>query len=229
MEFPYKHLLAMLNTRKPQTFGIDPHIGRCVTLPRGAAVAGELHQARDEFVLIEDGAFLLYATNGEGARYYLSIIGAGHVFTPQGMSQLLSGTERFGVEVMRDVKLKVLTRDQWDSLSREQADLYNWVIEQESQLLQIVQFHLAQYAQRSSLDKTRFALCTYAKGLGKPNPCGSRTIKVTRAELASWIGVSSDRICRLIRELHHTGEVELIGRSIKVNSGLLRSLYPANS
>ncbi len=211
------------------TFGIDSHLGRSVTLLRGAAVAGELHQARDEFILIEDGAFLLYATNGEGARYYLSIMGEGHVFTPPSMAHMLNDTQRFGVEVMRDVKLKVLTRDQWNTLILERTDLYNRVLEQESQLLQIVQFHLAQHAQRSSLDKTRFALCTYAKGIGKPNPCGSRTIKVSRSELASWIGVSNDRICRLIRELHHTGEVELIGRSIKVNSSLIRSLYPANN
>nr|CEK42088.1 hypothetical protein PQBR57_0135 [Pseudomonas fluorescens SBW25] len=45
--------------------------------------------------------------------------------------------------------------------------------------------------------------------------------------MASWIGVSSDRIARLIRELHLSGEVTVSGRSIMVSNDLLSTLYPS--
>ena len=221
--------MAMFNPPPSQTFGIDPHIGRCIPLPKGASVAECWEPDKGDYLLIEEGAFLLYAASSAGARYFLSIVGAGHVFTPQSMSQLLRGKYRIGVEAMRDVKLKMYSREQWDAVSSERPDLNSWVLEQEAQQLQIVHFHLAQHSQRSSLDKTRFALCTYAIGLGLPLPCGSKSIKISRAELANWIGVSSDRMCRLVRELHASGEVTICGRSIKVSSGLLASLFPRHA
>lgn len=221
--------MAMLNIPPSQAFGIEPHIGRCIPLPKGASVAECWEPGKGDYLLIEEGAFLLYAASSAGARYLLSIVGAGHVFTPQSMSQLLRGNYRIGVEAMLDVKLKMYSQEQWDAVSSERPDLNSWVIEQEAQQLQIVQFHLAQHSQRSSLDKTRFALCTYAIGLGLPLPCGSKSIKISRAELANWIGVSSDRMCRLIRELHASGEVTICGRSIKVSSGLMANLFPRHA
>lgn len=220
---------AMLNTPLSQAFDIDPHIGRCIHLPKGASVAECWDHGNDDYLLIEDGAFLLYAASSAGERYFLSIVGAGHVFTPHSMTQLLRGKYRIGVEAMREVRLKLYSREKWASVSRERPELNSWVLEQEAQQLQIVHFHLAQHSQRSSLDKTRFALCTYAIGLGLPLPCGSKSIKISRAELANWIGVSSDRMCRLVRELHASGEVTICGRSIKVSSGLLASLYPRHA
>lgn len=218
--------MAMLNTPPSQAFGIEPHIGRCMPLPKGASVAECWAQGKSDYLLIEEGAFLVYAASTAGERYLLSIAGAGHVFTPQSMSQLLRGRYRIGVEAMRDVKLRIYSREQWESLSRDRPDLNSRVIEQETHQLQIVQFHIAQHSQRSSLDKTRFALCTYAIGLGIPLPCGSKAIKISRTELAQWIGVSSDRMCRLVRELHASGEVTVCGRSITVSCGLLASLFP---
>lgn len=210
-----------------QVLASDPAIGASMTLRRGASLPEALALEADEFVLIEDGAILQFATNGAGERFHLSIIGPGYVFSPQSIDQLIRSQDRFGAEAMRNVQVRRISRTQWETINRVHPELYNWVIEQESQQLQIIQFHLAQHIQRSSLDKARFAICTYAQGLGIPNPCGSKTIRVSRAELALWIGVSSDRMYRLIRELHQSGEVEVSGRYIKVSTSLLTSLYPS--
>ncbi|MCF5423531.1 Crp/Fnr family transcriptional regulator [Pseudomonas syringae] len=216
----------MHNSHPSHAVTSDLRIGTRHTLTRGTALCDVLAKDRDEFVLIEGGAIVFYAKSDKGERFYLSIISDGHVFTPQGVGVLLKGHDKFGARVMRDVVIRRIPRQQWITANQEHPGLYNWVIEQEQQQLQIALFHLAQHFQRSSLDRTRFALCTYAQGLGLIQPCGSRTIRVSRAELAGWIGVSSDRMCRLIRELHDTGEVTVTGRSIKVSNGLLSTLYP---
>lgn len=216
----------MLNSLPTQVLASDQSLGTSFTLRRGQPLASAVTQDSGEFLLIEDGALLMFGTNGARERFYLSIIGTGYVFTPQSIRLANQNHERFGVEAMRDVRLRRISRSEWQTVSRLHPYLYKWVIEKEAQQLQIVQFHLAQHVQRSSLDRARFALCTYAQGLGSLLPCGSKSIKVSRAELASWIGVSSDRMARLIRELHATGEVTLSGRSIKVSKGLLTSLYP---
>lgn len=219
----------MHNSHPSHVLTSDPSIGTSHTLTRGTALSEVLAQGREEFVLIEGGAIVLFAKSETGERFYLSIISEGHVFTPQGVGLLLKGHEKFGARAMRDVVIRRIPRQQWITANQEHPGLYNWVIEQEQQQLQIALFHLAQHFQRSSLDRTRFALCTYAQGLGLIQPCGSRTIRVSRAELATWIGVSSDRMCRLIRELHDTGEVTIMGRTIKVSNGLLSSLYPKHA
>lgn len=195
-------------------------------LHRGQSLSSAITQDDGEFVLIEAGALLMFGTNGAGERFHLSILGNGYVFTPQSIRLAIRNNERFGIEAMRDVRLRRISRAEWQAVNRLNPYLYNWVIEQEAQQLKIVQFHLAQHVQRSSLDRARFALCTYAQGLGSILPCGSKSIKVSRAELATWIGVSSDRMARLIRELHVAGEVTVSGRSIKVSNDLLTSLYP---
>lgn len=205
----------------------DPSFGKSFTLHRGQLLAGALAQDSGEFVLIEQGALLMFGTNGAGERFYLSIIGPGYVFSPQSIGLAQKNCRRIGLEAMRDVRLRRISLMEWARVIRRHPDLYDRVIEQEAQQLQFVHLHLAQHGQRSSLDRTRFALCTYAQGLGSPQPCGSKMIKVSRAELASWIGISSDRIARLIRELHVTGEVTVSGRSIKVSNTLLSSLYPS--
>lgn len=218
---------AMTNTLPCHFLASDPSFGNSLTLYRGQSLADAIAQDRGEFVLIEQGALLMFGTNGAGERFYLSIIGPGYVFSPQSIGLAQKNCGRFGLEAMRDVQLRRISLMEWAHVIRQHPDLYNRVIEQEAQQLQFVHFHLAQHGQRSSLDRTRFALCTYAQGLGSPQPCGSKTIKVSRAELASWIGVSSDRIARLIRELHITGEVTVSGRSILVSNNLLSSLYPS--
>lgn len=217
---------AMLNTLPSQVLTSDPSIGTRFTLYRGQPLANSVAQDNGDFVLIEAGAMIMFGTNGSGERVYLSIIGAGYVFTPQSIRLACQNSERFGIEAMREVRLRRITRAEWQAVNRLHPHLYNWVIEQEAQQLQIVQFHLAQHVQRSSLDRTRFALCTYAQGLGSLLPCGSKSIKVSRAELATWIGVSSDRMARLIRELHVAGEVTVSGRNITVSSDLITSHYP---
>ena len=199
--------------------------GSSLTLLRGKNLTENLASDSDEFVLIESGAILQYAISESGKRLYLSIISAGYVFTPQSITQL-KGNNQFRAEVIRDVTIRRITRPQWEAINRNHVELYSWVIEQEAQQLQIIHFHLAQHLKRSSLDRARFALCAYAQGLGLEHPCGSKTIRVSRAELATWIGVSSDRMCRLIRSLHETGEVTVAGRSIKVSLALLTSLFP---
>lgn len=220
---------AMLNSLPSQILASDPNLGSCFKLHRGQSLASAVAQDGGEFLLIEDGALIRYGTNGAGERFYLSIIGPGYVFTPQSIRLANQNHERFGIDAMRDVRLRRISRTEWQTANRLNDQLYNWVIEQEAKQLQIVQFHLAQHVQRSSLDRTRFALCTYAQGLGSLLPCGSKSIRVSRAELATWIGVSSDRIARLIRELHVAGEVTVSGRSIKVSSDLLTSLYPSQA
>lgn len=219
--------MAMHNSIPSQVLISDPSLGTSVTIRRGETLASVIEPDADEFVVIEEGAILLFAMNNTHQRFYLSIIGAGYVFTPHSIALALHSQDRIGSEAMRDVRLRRITKAHWEVVSRAHPSLYNWVIEQEAQQLQIVQFHLAQHLQRSSLDRTRFALCSYAQGVGLPLPCGSKSIKVSRAELASWIGVSSDRMCRLIRELHESGEVTVSGRSIKVSNGLIASLYPS--
>lgn len=226
IEQPQSKPKAMLNSLPSQVLTSDPSIGTSFTLHRGQSLAGAVAHDGGEFVLIEGGALLMYGTNGAGERFYLSIIGAGYVFTPQSIRLASQNNDRFGIEAAREVRLRRITRAEWQSVIRLNPHLYNWVIEQEAQQLKIVQFHLAQHVQRSSLDRARFTLCTYAQGLGSRLPCGSKTIKVSRAELATWIGVSSDRMARLIRELHVSGEVTVSGRSIKVSRSLLTSLYP---
>lgn len=217
----------MHNTLPSQVLGYDPSIGSSHTLSRGMALTDVIAQDSDEFVMIERGAIVLFAKNGAGERFYLSIISEGHVFTPQSVGLVHKGQDRFCAQAMREVVIRRIPRQQWVAVNRKHPDLYQWVIEQETQQLQIVQFHLAQHIQRSSLDRTRFALCTYAQGLGMTQPCGSRTIRVSRAELATWIGVSSDRMCRLIRELHDAGEVTVMGRNITVSNDLLSNHYPS--
>jgi len=216
----------MLNTHPSQVLASDPSLGTSSTLYRGQSLASAVVQDNDEFVLIEDGALRMFVTNGAGERFYLSIIGAGYVFTPESIRLASQNHERRGVEAMREVRLRRISRAEWEAVNRKHPHLYNLVIEQEAQQLQIVQFHLAHHVQRSSLERTRFALCTYAQGIGSLLPCGSISIKVSRAELATWIGVSSDRIARLIRELHVAGEVTLDGRNIRVSNALLSSVYP---
>jgi CRP-like cAMP-binding protein len=204
----------------------DPSIGSRHALYRGMALTDLIEQGSDEFVLVERGAVVLFAKNLEGERFYLSIISEGHVFSPQSIGIFHSGIDRYCAQAMREVTIRRVPRRQWDQLSSKHPDLYQQVIEQETHQLGIVQFHLAQHFQRSSLDRARFALCTYAQGLGMSQPCGSRTIRVSRAELADWIGVSSDRMCRLIRELHDAGEVTVMGRNITVSNDLLSNHYP---
>ncbi|MFL1449396.1 Crp/Fnr family transcriptional regulator [Pseudomonas tritici] len=204
----------------------NPAIGHSCTLTRGTSLNDCLSDSADEFYLIVSGAVLLYAMNPAGEKISLSIIGGGHVFTPQIIGLFLSSNHRFGAEAMRDVNVRRIPRVQWERAASKQHNLYNWVIDQEAQQLQIVQFHLAQHFQRCSLDRARFALCAYALGIGLDNPCGSKTIRVSRAELATWIGVSCDRMCRLVRTLHDSGEVTVTGRSIKVSLGLLSSMHP---
>lgn len=219
--------IAMSNTALCQFLASDPSFGKSFTLHRGQSLADAVAQDSGEFVLIDQGALLMFGTNGIGERFYLSIIGPGYVFSPQSIGLAQKNSGRFGLEAMRDVQLRRISLMEWERVIRQHPDLYNRLIEQEARQLQFVHLHLAQHGQRSSLDRTRFALCTYAQGLGSTQPCGSKTIKVSRAELASWIGVSSDRIARLIRELHITGEVTVSGRSILVSNDLLSSLYPS--
>lgn len=216
----------MLNSLASQVLASNPSIGTTFMLRRGESLASVFEQVSGEFLLIEDGALLMFCTNGATERFYLSIIGSGYVFTPQSISLTNQNSGRFGVEAIRDVRLLRISRAEWQAVTRALPHLSTWVIEQEAQQLQVAHFHLAQHVQRSSIDRTRFALCTYAHGLGSLLPCGCKTIKVSRAELATWIGVSSDRIARLIRELHVAGEVTVSGRSIKISSNLLTSLYP---
>lgn len=216
----------MLSTRPSDALTADPCLGIRATIQRGESMARMIDAGSEEFVVIEDGAILLYALNSTGERFYLSIIGAGYVFTPQSIALALHNKDRIRSEAISQVSLRKISRAQWDSVNRTTPNLYNWVIDQEAHQLQIVQFHLAQHVQRSSLDRTRFALCSYARSIGMSLPCGSKSIKVSRAELANWIGVSSDRMCRLIRELHAAGEVTITGRSIKVSRGLMASLFP---
>lgn len=225
----HQNCKAMHNSLPSQVLASDPTIGVSVTIRRGETLASVIEQDADEFVLVEEGAILLFAMNNTRQRFYLSIIASGYVFTPQSIALALHSQDRISSEAMRDVRLRRVSRAHWDKVCRAQPSLYNWVIEQEAQQLQIVQFHLTQHLQRSSLDRTRFALCSYAQGVGLPLPCGSKSIRVSRAELASWIGVSSDRMCRLIRELHESGEVTVSGRSIKVSTGLIASLYPSHA
>lgn len=218
---------AMHNTLLSQILTSEPSLGVGVTIRRGGNLSGVIEKAADEFLLVEDGAVFLFAMNDTGERFYLSIIGAGYVFTPQSIALALHSKDRINSEAISDVKVRRISKASWETVNRTYPNLYNCVIEQEAQQLQIVQFHLAQHVQRSSLDRTRFALCCYALGIGLTLPCGSKAIKVSRAELATWIGVSSDRMCRLIRELHAAGEVTISGRSIKVSTGLMTSLFPA--
>lgn len=225
MELQLLTCLTMHNSLPVQILASEPHLGKRFTLPEGASLAEALAPNADEFIVVEDGAIALFAQSGAGERFYLTILSAGYVFTPERMSAVLSDQERFGTEAMRDVLIRRISRQHWINASKLYPDLYNWMIEQEEQQLQIVQFHLAQHWRRSSIERTRFALCAYALSLGKAHTCGSRTIRVSRAELASWIGVSSDRMCRLIRTLHDAGEVTVIGRSIKVSNNLISSLY----
>lgn len=216
----------MQNTLPSEALTADPGLGVRATIQRGESMVGMIDAGSDEFVVVEGGAILLYALNSTGERFYLSIIGAGYVFTPQSIALALHHKDRISSEAISKVDLRKISKAQWDSVNRNNPNLYNWVIDQESHQLQIVQFHLAQHVQRSSLDRTRFALCSYARSIGMSLPCGSKSIRVSRAELANWIGVSSDRMCRLIRELHAAGEVTISGRSIKVSTGLMASLFP---
>lgn len=215
----------MHNSLPSQILKSNLSIGSRHLLPRGMGLVDGIGRNGDEFVLVESGAILQYATSSSGERLYLSIISTGYVFTPQSIAQLICN-DQFGADVIRDVSIRRIPRSQWEAINREHHELYSWVIEQEAQQLQIVHFHLAQHLKRNSLDRARFALCAYAQGLGLEHPCGSKTIRVSRAELASWIGVSSDRMCRLIRSLHESGEVTVAGRSIKVSLTLMSSLRP---
>lgn len=212
-----------------QVLSSDPSLGTSFKVRRGQSLADAIAQDSGEFILIEHGALLMFGTNGAGVRFHLSIIGAGYVFSPSSIRLVQKNPERFGIEAMRDMRLRRISRLEWQAACQQHPHLYNWVLENEAQQLSIVHFHLAQHVQRSSLDRTRFALCAYAQGLGMLLPCGSKTIKVSRAELGSWIGVSSDRMARLIRELHVTGEVTVCGRSIKVSNDLITSLYPTSA
>lgn len=83
--------MAMLNIPPSQAFGIEPHIGRCIPLPKGASVAECWEPGKGDYLLIEEGAFLLYAASSAGARYFLSIVGAGHVFTPKACPSFCAG------------------------------------------------------------------------------------------------------------------------------------------
>lgn len=205
----------------------NPGIGEAYTLRRGTTLASYLPDDKDEFILVESGAILLFALNPTGEKLHLSIVGAGHVFTPQSIQLFLKSESRFQAEALRDVSIRRISRLEWERASIKHPNLYYFVIDQEATQLQIVQFHLAQHFRRCSLDRARFALCAYALGLGLDNPCGSKTIRVSRAELANWIGVSCDRMCRLVRALHESGEVTVMGRSIKVSLGLIASLHPS--
>lgn len=212
-------------TRPSQFLTSDPSLGTKLVMKRGCALVDAIGTG-DDFLLVEEGAILLFATSSSGERLYLSIIGKGYVFTPHSLNHLSNSHGQIGAEAMRDLVVRRFPRSDWEIASRKQPDLYHWVVEQEAQQLHFVQFQLALHFQRSSLDRARFALCSYAQGLGIPHPCGSKTIRVSRAELATWTGVSSDRMCRLIRALHEAGEVTVTGRNIKVNNSLLRSLNP---
>jgi CRP-like cAMP-binding protein len=207
----------------------EPSHGTRYTLYRGGALTDVTEQGSGDFVLVESGAVVLYAKAQDGNRLYLSIVSEGHVFSPQSVEILHAGTDRYCAQAMREMTVRRIPRQHWNDICAAHPGLYHKVIEQEAHLLGIVQFHLAQHFQRSSLDRARFALCTYAHGLGKSAPSGGRTIRVSRAELASWIGVSSDRMCRLIRELHEAGEVTVIGRNINVSNDLLAHHYPRHA
>jgi CRP-like cAMP-binding protein len=225
MGFNQRTQLAMHNTQPSQALRSDSTIGTAFTVAKGKPLPGKLAAQGNEYVVLEVGAILLYATNGDGTRYLLSIIPAEHVFTPQSLRLLLSNEGRFRAVAICDLRMRCIKPEEWTRISALHPELNPWVIEQETKQLEIVQFHVAQHLRRSSLDKTRFALWAYAQGVGMTQPCGSKTIKISRSELASWIGVSSDRMCRLIRELHGSGEVEVMGRSIKVSNSMLAKLF----
>ncbi|WP_133125600.1 hypothetical protein [Pseudomonas amygdali] len=76
----------MQNTLPSEALTADPGLGVRATIQRGQSMVGMIDAGSDEFVVVEGGAILLYALNSNGERFYLSIIGAGYVFTPQSVN-----------------------------------------------------------------------------------------------------------------------------------------------
>ncbi len=196
-------------------------LGQRIKLSKRSRLDSTLARLGDRFLVIEKGAAVVFAGNATADPFFLSVVGPDHVFTPSFAAMRRNCEPSIGVQAITDCTMRLLCRKDWHSLSAEHSELDRSVIEQSVEQLQIVQFHLAQQCTRSSIERTRFALYSYAKCLGNPSPCGRLAVSLSRAELASWISVSVDRVSRIVRKLHQDGEITITGRSILIKPDLI--------
>lgn len=207
----------------------NPSLGDQICLQRRSRLEGTISKRGNEYLVLESGAAVIYARNPTDVPFFLSVVGCGHVFTPAfGYAGQVGGLE-IGVEALVDCTLRSFPYGKWKSLASQFDALDKSIIEQSAEQLQIIQFHLAQHCLGSSVERTRFALYSYAKCLGRPSPCGRVAIRVSRAELASWISVSIDRISRIVRQLHNADELTIEGRSILIKRDMIEHIQAKSS
>jgi hypothetical protein len=128
------------------------------------------------------------------------------------------------IESITNLSIRRFSSLDWGRMTLKHPEANRAVIAQASELLNIVQYHLTQHCMRDNLERTRFALWSYARHLGTTANCGRQLIKVSRGDLAKWIGVTSDRITRLVRQLHDADEIVIRGHSILINPELAFSI-----
>lgn len=198
-----------------------PLLGSQQMIPRLARLDDLFTKNADQFFVIERGAVRLFVTGSDGKRFFLNILSSGEIFTPEISSLIRGGHVQIGLEAIKEVTLRQIPRASWQEFCERHAQLQRCVMHQELERLQIVHFHLTQHCKRGSIDRARFALWSYARSLGVASACGSVAIRVSRTELADCVGVSSDRVTRLIRQLQDRGEIKTEGRSIIIGNELL--------
>tara|TARA_R110002124_G_scaffold128157_19_gene288722 strand:- start:19479 stop:20126 length:648 start_codon:yes stop_codon:yes gene_type:complete len=193
-----------------------------IRLRKNSPLPGRLDSVQSEYFILKSGAVALFASSPLGEKLFLSIVGPGYVFSPSLRSPDLD--LKIIMEAKSDVELSVQRYADLGIPDGARTSVEALIAAQQAELLNIAQFHLVQIKQRSSVERTRYALQNYASHLGIPTPCGCISIKLSRAELADWIDISCDRLSRIIRELHVAGHLTVKGHSILIKDACFLGL-----
>lgn len=202
----------------------QPRIGPRLVSRAGDVMDSAVGHADSGYWAIESGTACIFARGPSGQRFFLTLAGPGTALCTNASRFLGVNDSIISIESITDLSLRRFSSLDWDRLTLKHPEANRAVIAQASELLNIVQYHLTQHCRRDNLERTRFALWSYARHLGTPANCGRQQIKVSRGDLAKWIGVSNDRITRLVRQLHEADEIVIRGRSILINPALTYSI-----
>lgn len=201
----------------------EPTIGAQFRCRAGNNLDELFSQIFADYWAVERGAASLFITKPALGRHFLKMIGPGAVFAPYNLVPVQSGAVVFTIEAVTDLTIRCFSSREWDRLSLRHVKIQESLAMHSCELLNVVHHQMLLHYKRDSLERTRFALWSYATTMGTPSACGGFTIKIGRTELARCVGISGDRITRLVRRLHQGNEIKIVGRSIIVGSPLMRS------
>ena len=179
------------------------------------------HNQEPSSCVIESGTIALFAQVGQNERFFLTIVGKGFIFSVDADPSAASSSLNISAEAITPTFIRYVRSARWKGVCASHPQLREKSLCDLAALSHAIQGHLSWVRDRSNSDRALFAIQRFAYSQGEAVDNGYLSVLLRRTELARWLGLSYDRVGRIIRDLHNKGDVRISGHKLLVRASAL--------